>query len=166
MTNFDDLEKIPKEYKERDNREFKIHVAIVNHVKGKDGIGKAFNAFITHIYQGRSKEDGFFLKMLGVFAGVADLIVLWRSKCSCGVSKVGIGFLEVKKPDGYQSTPQKKFQGICHWLGINYAIVKSVKEAHDTLVKWGCPALHHSIIEPDTRSLAQKKIDAFNMFKP
>ncbi len=170
--NVDDLEVEQKPYVEKDSSEFKIHVAIFEHISGRKRHGKeiirttpAFNAFVSHVYQGRSREEGFFLKLLGVIAGVADLIVLWRAKCVCGVSKVGIAFLEVKKPGGIQSTPQKKFQGICHWLGVNYAIVKSVREAHDVLVKWGCPANHNSPQEPDTRTFEQKKKDSFEMYK-
>lgn len=164
--NIDDLEEPIKLRIERNNEEFKIQVAIFQHVSGRKTGCKAFNAFICTIYQGRSKKEGFFLKMLGVVAGVADLLVLWRANCDCGIPRIGIGFLEVKKPGEIASTPQRKFQGICHWLKINYGIVRSVQEAHDTLIKWGCPANHHSTREPDTRSLAQKKSDAFEMFKP
>lgn len=164
----DDLElpRSDKPYVERINVEYRIHVAIVDHLTGRKTGSKAFNAFTCHVFQGRSAEDGFFLKMLGVIAGVADLLVLWRSKCVCGVPKIGIGFLEVKKPEGYASAPQRKFSGICHWLGVNYAIVKSVGQAHEVLVKWGCPENHKAFAEPDVRTKQQKFKDAFEMYKP
>lgn len=162
---WDDLEDPFTPSKPKENIEYKIQVAIVEHVRGKEGVRKAFNVFVCHIYNGRSAEEGFFLKMLGVFAGVADLLVLWRSKCECGKSKIGVGFLEVKKLDGTQSTAQRKFEGICNWLGIPYAIVRSVQEAHDQLLKWKCPVNHHVVVEPDTRTQEEKKKDNFNFFK-
>lgn len=156
------LEKLIASLKTKNNEEFKIHCAIIDHIKEK----RAFTAFVCHIYQGRNKEDGFFLKMLGVFAGVADIMVMWRSTCSCGKPHTGIGFLEVKRPKGIQTHPQKRFEGICRWLGARYAIVRSVKDAHEALLAWGCPVNHHAIKEPDTRSTEQKKIDAFRFFAP
>lgn len=158
----DDLEVEQKSFKERDKTEFKIHTAIVKHIKED----RAFTAFVTHIWQGRSAKDGFFLKMLGVVPGVADLLIIWRSKCDCGISKVGIGFLEVKKLTGTASTPQRKFMSICKWLGVPYAIVRSVTEAHEALKKWGCPENHQTIKEPDIRTFEQKKKDAYDYFKP
>jgi hypothetical protein len=152
VTSFDDLE--PKNLvaeKQKVAKEYRIQVAIVDHVMGRKTGNKAFNAFICHIYQGRSKEEGFFLKQLGVVAGVADLLVIWRG---------GMGFLEVKKPDGRASTPQRKFEGICTWLKVNYAIVRSVKEAHDTLVGWGCPMLHSFIKEANL--LTKEEIHALH----
>jgi len=160
-TGFDGIEEGIEAPKPKDNREFRIHVAIVDHVK----IKKSFNVFITHCWQGRDAKDGFFLKMLGVIPGVGDLLCLWRSQCECGKSKVGIGFLEVKAIDGKQSTVQKKFEGICIWLGMHYAIVRSVQEAHDTLIKWGCKPNHNAIKEADTRSKQQKFKDQFDWYK-
>lgn len=163
--NVDDLEDPQKPHKERDHSEFKIHLAIIEHITGRKTGQKAFNVFVHHIFQGRDAKDGFFLKLMGVVPGVADILILWRSKCSCGVSKVGIGFLEVKRPDGTQSTPQRKFEGICHWLGVPYAIVKSVTQAHDALIVWGCPANHSAIKEPDCRTKSQKLKDASEIYK-
>lgn len=162
----DDLEGPIKQYTERNNEEFKIQVAIVDHVKGRKTGNKAFNAFIFHVYQGRDAKEGFFLKMLGTIPGIGDLPVIWRAKCECGRNKIGLGFLEVKKQGGIQSTAQHKFAGICHWLGVPYAIVRSVKEAHNTLVRWGCPVNHNAIKEPDIRTKSQKYKDVHNMYKP
>lgn len=166
MLEVDDLEPPQRAFTEKENIEYKLHVAIVDHVTGRKVGQKAFNAFICHVFQGRNKQDGFFLKMLGVVPGIADLLVLWRAKCDCGKSKVGIGFLEVKKSDGYQSGAQKKFQGVCHWLGINYAVVKSVGQAHKMLVLWGCPEFHSTVVEPDLRSQKQKFDDARSFYAP
>lgn len=161
-----DLEEPLKPHKERNNEEFRIHVSIIDHVTGRKTGSKAFNTFICHVFQGRDAKDGFFLKMLGVVPGVGDLLVLWRAKCACGIDKVGIGFMEVKKPGGVQTTPQRRFQGLCHWLGVHYGIVTSVKTAHDMLVRWGCPERHASVKEADVRTDSQKKKDAFEFFKP
>jgi len=162
----DDLEKIPEVKQKRTPTEFRLQCAIIDHVRGRLTGNKAFNVFITHIYQGRDANDGFFLKKMGVVAGVADMLILWRTSCSCGLPKVGIGFLECKTKTGKLSGVQGKFRGICHWLGIHYAEARSVKEAHDVLVGWGCHVNHAAIREPDLRSNTQKKSDGFDMYKP
>lgn len=171
--NVDDIEVVPAPYIERTKEEFKLHVAIVSHLTGKIKKGKetikgtpAFRGlFVTHIFSGRSAEDGFFLKMMGLFPGIADLLLLWRGQCECGRRKVGIGFIEIKKSSGVQSGVQKKFQGICIWLGISYEIVRSVRETHQVCVKWGLIPEHNAIKEPDLRSETQKKLDNHNMYK-
>lgn len=142
-TDFDDIEVIPNDKPKPVPKEYRIQVAIIDHITGRKTQMRAFNAFVTHIYQGRSAKDGFFLKQLGVVAGVADMIVLWKG---------GMGFLECKTESGKLSTAQRKFQGVCYWLGVNYAVVRSVKQAHDQLVAWGCPALHNAIKEPNLHS--------------
>jgi hypothetical protein len=150
---------------QRNYPEFKIQTGIIDHIRGRKTEARAFNVFVCHVFQGRNGKEGFFLKLLGVFAGVGDLLILWRSKCSCGIPKVGIGFLEVKSSTGTQEAPQKKFEGICHWLGVHYAIVRSVDEAHYTLIAWGCTPNHNAIREADTRTVAEKYQAAYDFYK-
>ncbi|NBW19116.1 MAG: hypothetical protein EBR82_65185 [Caulobacteraceae bacterium] len=164
VTNWDDLE--PKNFKieqERVNAEYRLQIAVINHLTGRVKTGKdwvrgtpAFaGLFVTHIYQGRSKEDGFFLKQLGVVAGVADLLLIWRG---------GFGFVELKRQEGVQSTVQKKFQGFCHSVGVKYAVCRSVREVHDTLTGWGLTPTHGAIKEPDLRKDSEKRRAAFDEF--
>ncbi len=166
----DDLEKLPKTSVEKTPVEFRIHRAIVDHVRGNIRRGNEITRttapftglFITHIYAGRSKEEGFFLKMLGVVSGVPDLLAIWPDK----VRGYDFGFIEVKTPIGQLSPPQRKFQGFCSHLGINWGIARSVDDAHKLFIKWGLQPVHNNIREADIRSDTQKKKDIFEMYKP
>ncbi len=166
----DDLEDPIKPHVEKTPVEFRIHRAIVDHVRGNIRRGNEIirstppfhGLFITHIYAGRSKEEGFFLKMLGVVSGVPDLLAIWPDKAK----GYDIGFIEVKTPIGQLSAPQRKFHGFCLHLGIKWGIARSVDDAHKLFIKWGLPPVHNAIKEPDTRSDTQKKKDAFDMYKP
>lgn len=166
----DDLEIAMKNRAPRDNSEFKIHVAIVDHIRGHIRRGREISRgtmpfpgmFITHIYQGRSEEEGFFLKMLGVVSGVPDLLAIWPDR----VRGYDFGFLEVKRPSGVESTPQRRFKGFCHHLGIKWAIVRSVEQAHKQFITWGLKPTHNAIKEPDTRTQQQKFKDAMEVYRP
>lgn len=156
---------------EKDHSEFRIHVAIIHHLRGQQRVGKEIisignppflGLLALHIYQGRSKEEGFFLKLLGVVAGAPDILCIWPDP----VKGYDIAFLEVKSTTGNLSTPQQRFRNFCQRLGIKWAIVRSVTEAHNQLITWGLTPHHNAIREPDTRSDMQKKKDAFDFFKP
>ena len=142
--------------------EYKLHVAIIDYLRGQKRKGnevfpgnKPFPyLFVCHIFQGRSKEDGFFLKNLGVFPGVADILAIWKTN-----DGFDIGFIEVKTVKGALSTPQKKFKSICHWFGIKWALVRSAQETHDTLKSWGLECVSDSVREPDLRDEMQKRAD-------
>ncbi len=163
MANFDDLEVVPKIRKERDNSEYKLQVEIIDHLTGRIRNGKewirgtpAFRGlFATHIFSGRSKEDGFFLRQLGVVAGVADILCIWRG---------GYGFIEVKTQSGSLSPPQKKFKGFCMSIGVNYEVARSKRDAHNILIGWGLTPAHNAIKEPDLRSETEKKAANFAFF--
>ena len=148
--------------------EFKLHRAIMDHLKGRVrrgnevfGCNPPFHHFFaTTIYQGRNKEDGFFLKMIGVEAGISDIIAWYKTKDGLGCT-----FMEVKIVGSIQSSAQKKIQGICHSLGIKYVVVRTVEQAHRHFVNIGLTPMHNSIREPDLRSDEQKKLQAFNFYK-
>ena len=166
MDIFDDLE--PQNMRveqERVPEEFRIQCAAINHLTGRVKAGKdwvrgtpAFRGlFVTHCYQGRDAKEGFFLKMLGVVPGVADLLLIWKG---------GFGFIEMKTKTGHLSPAQLKFKGFCISAGVRYAVCRTVKEVHDTVISWGLVPAHNAIREADLRSDTQKKLDAFNEFKP
>jgi hypothetical protein len=56
---------------------------------------------------------------MGLRKGAADLVLVLPGN---------VIFLEVKKPDGTQSTDQKRFQGKIEELGHRYEIVRSLEE--------------------------------------
>ena len=152
----------------RQQTEFKIHRAIIDHLEGQTRKGNEtfgchppfLNLLFTTIYQGRNAEDGFFLKMLGVKPGIADIIAWYKTHKGLGCS-----FIEVKTKTGSQSSPQKKIQARCSMLGIAYVIVRSVQQVHDHLKSVGLKPQHNNVREPDLRSDAQKKQDAYNFYK-
>lgn len=64
------------------------------------------------------------LVTMGLFPGVADLVVWWPD---------GIGYLEVKTEKGRQSDRQRHFQEMCESHGIPYAVVRSVEDVRGIL---------------------------------
>lgn len=145
--------------------EYKLHVAIIDHLRGQKRVGREIiksnqpfpGLFVSHIYQGRSKEEGFFLKSMGVVAGMPDILAIWKD---------GWGFLEVKTENGKLSTAQKRFMWFCQERNINWALVRSVAEAHNKFKNWGLKPIHEAIQEPDLRSWSQKRDDAIDAFRP
>lgn len=143
--------------------EYKLQVGIIAHLRGQRRKGREVfehtppfkELFVCHIYQGRSKGEGFFLKQLGVYPGVADILAVWPE---------GFGFLEVKTKDGHLSTPQKRFKWMCERYNVKWALIRSVKDAHDTLKKWGVTCVHDAIQEPDLRTFEEKREDMRNMY--
>lgn len=131
--------------------EYKIHVAIVEHLRS------AFpDLVLTHAAHGRDETHAHFLSKMGYEAGTGD--VIWYG-CS------SFGELEIKaftRQSGNQKTRQTKVQ----LAGGNYAIVRSVREAHDYFVELGFKPLHAAIREPDIRTDEEKKRDAFLLNMP
>ena len=77
----------------------------------------------------RSKRTAAKLKAMGVFAGVADLIIVMPGG--------RVGFIELKAPKGVLSQFQKVFGGKCHALDAPYVICRSLDEIKDALESWG-----------------------------
>jgi hypothetical protein len=71
----------------------------------------------------------------GVRAGVADIVVQYRLADG---SALVVGF-EVKAPKKYQSKTQKEWQPEFEAAGGVYAVVRSIEEVADALVKVGVP---------------------------
>lgn len=139
--------------------EFKIQVASTDHLRGQRRQGnKVYSSiapfkglFVTHIYQGRNENEGFFLKMMGVYPGVSDLLVIWATPTG-----VDFGFIEMKTDKGRLSPPQIKFKGICQAFGIKWALCRTVRQVHDTVKGWGAECVHDTVIEPDLRTKEEK----------
>jgi hypothetical protein len=76
----------------------------------------------------RSRSNGFFLKGIGLTAGVADMTYL---------SPKGAVFLEFKAPKGKQSLSQKWWQGVVEAVGYKYVVIRSVEDFQSLLAECG-----------------------------
>jgi hypothetical protein len=143
--------------------EYKIHVAIAKHIES------AFPQVIfTHAGKAKDETHAHFLSEMGYKAGTPDLLLFWSQTelKDCVLTKVEkFAGIEVKA-NTKQSSPQKTFEYLFVRAGGLYAVCHSVKEAHDTLVAWGCEAKHKGIKEPNLQTDAEKKLAMFNLYKP
>lgn len=139
--------------KEHNNKEYKIHCAIVEHHR------TAFPMVgLIHIAnQTRDATEAFHNKRMGVEPGVYDLLIL--------SSVATADFVEIKAPEGYPSTSQKKFKGRLDAKGFRNGIVKSVRQYHELLKSWGHHAVHDFIKEPDLRTSGEKQADHMDNLK-
>lgn len=145
----------------RNNEEFKIHVAAVEHIR------TAFpQVLFTHPAQkAKDKREGHFNKMLGVKAGVPDLLFYWEHSLF-PFSTIGAGAIELKSSIGRRTPKQGTFESIFKRIGGKHAYCKSVREVHDTLVSWGIKPAHNAVVEPDVRTVDQKYKDSYDFYKP
>jgi len=67
-------------------------------------------------------------KKMGLLAGVADLVIIHKSK---------VYFLELKSKTGRQEDSQKKFESNCAVVGATYAICRSLDDVRIIMAKWG-----------------------------
>lgn len=133
--------------------EYKIHVAILAHIRNAFPMVKAF-----HIAnQAKDAQEAFWNKQLGIEPGASDLIIGWKP------SKVGV--LEIKTEDGKISTAQNKFLSWADSIKWHTGVARTVQGAHNILVGWGLEPSYNSCREPDLRNTDQKKADAFNFYK-
>ena len=137
-------------------REFKIHVAAVEHIKS------CFPGLLFFHIPGRPGDatDGYFKKLMGAEAGASDLLFSWND----GMLRVGV--IELKAEGGRLSTQQNKFFSKFSHIGWRTAIAWSVQDVHNTLKKWGHKPKYESVMEPDLRSWDEKTQDAINAFAP
>lgn len=151
--------------------EYTIQVGIADHLKGQRRIGnKTYpgnppfpGLLFTHAFQGRSKEEGYYLKALGVRAGIFDIPLWWENPRKAELEKLNLniplyeaGMLEVKRPKEGYSDSQKEIKPILERLGMKHGIVHSVREAHDMIISWGLIAAHNTIFEVyDKREVAE-----------
>jgi hypothetical protein len=67
------------------------------------------------------------LKKMGMTPGASDLVIMHRGRAFC---------MEVKAPDGEQSTNQYLFEEWCGRCSVPYRVVRSVDEAMQALREW------------------------------
>lgn len=110
----------------RNAREAALQRAVVQTLKFKALPGVMY----LHIpNQGlRSAGEGMNLKLMGMFPGAADLLIVIGGQ-AC--------FLELKAPNGKQSDEQKLFAERCAACNAPYAIAHNIDEATRILTEWG-----------------------------
>lgn len=88
------------------------------------------NVIFFHAANGekRDKVTGAKLRMMGVKAGVSDLVIVVQGR---------VTFLELKIPGGYQSAEQVAFEALCERNGSPYQVAASLEEAADILMAIG-----------------------------
>lgn len=145
----------------RNNEEFKIHVAAVEHIR------TAFpHVLFTHPAQkAKDKREGHFNKMMGVKAGVPDLLFWWSTNHG-PIVYISCGAIELKSSTGRRSSKQGTFEYIFTRMGGRHAYCRSVREVHDALVSWGIKPAHNAVVEPDVRTIEQKYKDSYDFYKP
>lgn len=183
---FSDIDDSDFSFKEKKfNEEYHLQVAIVDHFRGQRRKGNEIfkgqtpfeGLFVTHIYQGRNKKDGFFLKQLGVASGVTDLLGIYEhprkdflielsKKYNVDIPLYQCEFMEIKTKTGFLSEAQNRFKWFCERLHINWSVVRSVTEAHEVYKKRGLTPRHEAIVEPDLRTHRQKLDDMFDFYAP
>ena len=77
----------------------------------------------------RNAIQGRRMKGQGMMAGVADICIVTKGSVAA--------FMEVKKERGKLSKVQQSFRDDCEALDIDYAVVRSVDDARETLEDWG-----------------------------
>jgi hypothetical protein len=144
---FDDLEVIPED-KERDNPEYKLHIAVVAHLNSAFIGPHNPNLKFLHIpNQTRNATEAFFNKKMGVLPGASDLLFGWPNST---------GVLELKPPGQSLRGNQNKFISWAKLIDWHTGVAWSVKDVHQILQSWGLEASHHTIVEPDYRTKEQK----------
>lgn len=148
----------PFENEEDHQTEFKLHMAIKKHYESCFiGIHNP-NLKIMHIAnENRDSSQGYFNKMLGVLPGFPDLLAGWPNNT---------GICEIKLPGKPLSGAQTKVLSWADIIGWQTGVVRTVRQFHDLMMKWGITASHYTVIEPDYRTDEKKKYDLFDFYKP
>lgn len=109
--------------------ESKIQIAFFDWIKLQY---PKFAAFCLHIPNGGKMgiARGRILKRMGVKAGTADVLFMWRKKYFGGL------WLEFKSATGKQSESQKEFERLCHIAQYDYQVVHSVDEAMEAFKRY------------------------------
>lgn len=138
--------------KERTNPEGKLQVGVCNYLNVAHR-----DVYYFHVPNQRDGDiiQMSYLKKLGVKAGVADLILVWKRLFTyigadgntVTIAYPQMGALELKSPKGYQSDTQKAFQERWVKLGGLYAVCRSMNDVEAALQSWGlkpgCAAPRH-----------------------
>lgn len=143
----------------RNPLEYKLHIAILAHINSAFIGPHNPNLKCFHVpNQSRDGTEAFFNKQLGVLPGVSDMLFGWNGNHT--------GALEIKAEYNELSSAQNKFMSWAKIIGWHTGTAKTVKQAHEVLIKWGLKPAHNTIVEPDYRTKEEKFRDAHNFFAP
>ncbi len=145
------------EEKTRQQKEFKLQCHIV----------KKHEIYFPHVlmtaFPGRpgDAQDGFFKKMMGVRAGVTDVLLWWFDK------HIQAGVVEIKV-DARVSSDQNKFMSAIRHLGGKDGVAHSWEEYYKLLCKFGIkPTSVCTIFDEPCYATEQEKFHAaFEMYRP
>lgn len=159
-------------------KEFRLQLHII------DKHAAYFPHVIITAFPGRpgDAKDGYMKKLMGVRAGVSDIILWWGyqypnwalqwlakmlGNCGFAFSRMHSGVVEIKV-DARVSTGQNKFLSAIGSLQGNYGVVHSWREYYHLLLSFGIkPRVPCTLFEePDYRSIDEKRADSFDYFAP
>ncbi len=145
---------------------------------------KYFPHVLITAFPGRpgDAKDGFMKKLMGVRAGVSDIMIwfsfpypawatTWLGKmlkhCGFSFARMHSGVIELKV-DARVSSSQNKFLSSIASLGGCEGVARSWQEYYRLLCLWGikpvCQCTYFE--EPDYRDLGEKYRDAFALYAP
>lgn len=153
------------------NPEYSLQVHVIRYLDGKIKQGRnVINVTPPfpeiqkswHVYQGRSEDEGFFLKEMGVRPGVHDVHILYK-KNNPQAGDTGYGTIELKVGKNKQSDYQRDFTSKMITCGHKTDVCYSVAEVRDTLIKWGLECKNPNAIEPP-RPLEERRQAVHNFY--
>ena len=166
------------EEKTRQQKEFKLQCHIVQRHQ------QYFPHVLITAFPGRPGDatDGFFKKMMGVKAGVTDILLWWDypypawaigflkrmlEKVGFCFSRIHVGVVEIKV-DAKVTPDQNKFMSTINGMGGKDGVVRSWREYYKLLCFWGIKPISECRIfdEPDFRTEQQKFSDSFEYYRP
>jgi hypothetical protein len=151
--------------KTRNQKEFALQCHIV----------KKHQQYFPHVimtaFPGRpgDAQDGFFKAMMGVRAGITDILLWWEAGAhwlkDIGCLKAGV--VEIKVDAGVSSA-QNKFMSAIRHIGGKDGVVHSWQEYYKLLCFWGIKPTSVCTIfdEPSYETKQQKFAAAFDWAKP
>jgi hypothetical protein len=136
--------------------EYSLQTYVIKYLRAKNATPPFPDLTFFHVYNGRNEKEGFFLKQLGVLAGVCDLLLIAPNQPLMGI--------ELKVGKNQQSEHQKNFAYKMNRCGHKTAVCRSVAEVRDCLIGWGLTCHNTRVIEPPRSELEQREA-AFDMYR-
>lgn len=135
-----------------DHGESRLHIAIVDYLKGEIRQGKNVirlqmpfpGLLYTHpVGEGKDDTERYWAARKGYRPGTPDLI-LWDRINGVSTNMA----IELKAGAGKQSPAQRQFQYDFEFIGGKYAICRTVAQVRDQLKSWGLHCKNENATEP------------------
>lgn len=122
----------PMPPRQPDHRESDLQITIVQFLE----IALPDDATYFHVPNGGKRDEvtGGILKAMGMRAGVADLIVLWRGYALS---------VELKTDDGKLSDAQDEWAEICQQCDVPHTVARSLRDVYLFLLNHGIALRAH-----------------------